>query len=123
MGDLNDNPTNASVRKHLGTVGKQKKIKEGKMFNPMEDYYKKGIGTGAYRDTWHLFDQLILTKDLLGDDRSTYKFYQAKNFNKKFMLQNTGRFEGYPFRSFVGDNFQGGYSDHFPVYLFLVKKK
>ncbi len=123
MGDLNDNPDNESVTKYLGTVGKERKVKNGKMFNPMEAYYKKGIGTGAYRDTWHLFDQLILTEGLLGDDRSSYKYFDARIFNKPFMINNSGRFEGYPFRGFVGDTFQGGYSDHLPVYLFLVKNK
>ncbi len=123
MGDLNDNPTDESVRKHLGTAGKLKKVKNGKMFNPMEAYYKKGIGTGAYRDTWHLFDQLILTENLLGDDYSSYKLHKALIYNKPFMINNSGRFEGYPFRGFVGDTFQGGYSDHLPVYLFLVKNK
>jgi len=123
MGDLNDNPTNESVKVYLGAEGKERKVKDGKMFNPMEAYYRKGIGTGAYQDTWHLFDQLIITEGLLGDDRSTYKFFDARIFSKPFMIQNTGRFEGYPLRGFVGDTFQGGYSDHFPVYLFLVKNK
>lgn len=123
MGDLNDNPTNESVKKHLNAVGKTKKLKNGKMFNPMEKYYKNGIGTGAYRDTWHLFDQMILSENLIGEDKSTYKFHKAHIFKKPYMLQNSGRFEGYPLRTYVGDTFQGGFSDHFPVYLFLVKEK
>ncbi|HPV56255.1 MAG TPA: endonuclease/exonuclease/phosphatase family protein, partial [Tenuifilaceae bacterium] len=35
----------------------------------------------------------------------------------------SGQFAGYPFRTYVGNNFTGGYSDHFPVYLFLIKEK
>ena len=32
-----------------------------------------------------------------------------------------GNFKGYPFRICVGDNFTGGFSDHFPVFTILVK--
>ena len=44
-------------------------------------------------------------------------------FNKPFLLQTEGNFAGYPLRTFVGNNFMGGYSDHFPVYLLLEYKK
>ena len=50
-----------------------------------------------------------------------YQFYQAAVYNEKYLTQKTGQFAGYPFRTFVGDNYLGGYSDHFPVYLYLVK--
>ena len=38
------------------------------------------------------------------------------------MLQKTGRFKGYPLRTHAGGEYLGGYSDHFPVYVFLVKE-
>ena len=34
----------------------------------------------------------------------------------------SGNYKGYPFRTYGGSSFLGGYSDHFPVYMFLVKK-
>ncbi|MEL6357013.1 MAG: hypothetical protein AAFQ37_08805 [Bacteroidota bacterium] len=42
-------------------------------------------------------------------------------YNPQYMYQKTGRFRGYPFRAFVGGSYLGGYSDHFPVYVLLVK--
>jgi len=44
-------------------------------------------------------------------------------FNQPYLRQQEGSFAGYPFRSFVGDTFMGGYSDHFPVYVILVREK
>lgn len=123
MGDLNDQPTNESVKKILGAKPKAKKVKPKGFYNPMYKKYKKGIGTGAYRDSWSLFDQLLPSYALLGDDRSTYKVWKTLIFKKPYLLQKSGRFEGYPFRTFVGDTFMGGYSDHFPVYMFLIKEK
>ena len=35
------------------------------------------------------------------------------------MIQREGQFKGYPLRTYVGNNFQGGYSDHFPVYIYI----
>ena len=35
------------------------------------------------------------------------------------MIQKEGQYKGYPLRTFVGTNFQGGYSDHFPVYIYI----
>jgi len=123
MGDLNDDPTNASVKKYLNTVPKKEDTQANQLFNPMESYYKKGIGTLAYRDTWNLFDQIIVSPGLVDEDYSTYKYYSAKIYNKPYMKQTSGRYQGYPFRTYAGGAYAGGYSDHFPVYLFLIKEK
>lgn len=123
MGDLNDDPTNVSVKKIINTVDKPELVKGKVMYNPMEPFYKKGIGTLAYRDTWNLFDQLIVSPALVDKDYSSYKFYNAKVFNKNYLKQTSGQYAGYPFRTHAGGAYAGGYSDHFPVYLFLIKEQ
>lgn len=123
MGDLNDDAVNNSVLKVLNAKGKIDEVKKGGLFNPMWKMYKDGIGSIAYQDTWSLFDQIIVSEPLLGNDKSTFKFFKAKVFNAPFIAQKTGQFAGYPFRTYVGNTWQGGYSDHFPVYVFIVKEK
>ncbi|RMF00010.1 MAG: endonuclease/exonuclease/phosphatase family protein, partial [Bacteroidetes bacterium] len=49
-------------------------------------------------------------------------FYRAYIFNPTYLTQKTGHFKGYPFRTFAGDTYLGGYSDHFPVYVAFLKK-
>jgi hypothetical protein len=122
MGDLNDDPVNESVLVHFGAKGKASKVRDGEFFNPMYAFYKKGLGSLAYRDSWNMFDQIIISKALLGNDYSHYKFFKAKIFRKPYLLNKEGRFKGYPYRTFVGNTFQGGYSDHLPVYIVLVKE-
>ena len=122
MGDLNDDPINESVLVHFGAKGKMSKVKQGEFFNPMYEFYKKGLGSLAYRDSWNMFDQIIISKSLLGKDYSHYKFYTAKIFRKPYLFNKEGRFKGYPFRTYVGNTFQGGYSDHLPVYIVLVRE-
>lgn len=125
MGDLNDNPTNASMFKVLKAAGeKETAINETGLYNPMYNMFKKqGLGTTAYRDGWSMFDNIIVSKGFLGDDKTTLKMYKALIFNRNFLKQAEGSFAGYPFRTFVGGQYMGGYSDHFPVYMFLIKEK
>ncbi len=123
MGDLNDNPDNLSVVKHLRTNKNKNKLKDGELYNIFYKTYKKGVGTTAYRDAWSFFDMLFVSPGLISKDKSTYMFWKANIFRKKFLLDNTGRFEGYPKRTFSFDRFQNGYSDHFPTYMFLIKEK
>lgn len=122
MGDLNDDPISPSVKEVLAAKRKKKRVEPGGFYNPMYELYKKGIGTLAYRDAWSLFDQFILSHSLINSSpEEGYQFYQVRIHNPKYLLQKKGRFKGYPFRTFGGSEYLGGYSDHFPVYIFLVK--
>jgi hypothetical protein len=123
MGDLNDDPTNSSIKKHIKTVAKTYEVREDLFFNPMEELYNKGIGTLAWRDSWNLFDQIILSYSLTKCHYETFCYYGAKVFNKPFVRQEEGNFKGYPFRTFAGETYTGGYSDHFAVYVILLKEK
>ncbi len=122
MGDLNDDPINQSLTRHLKASGDKKNLKEGHFYNPMYNMFKSGKGTLAYRDTWSLFDQIIFTQGCLGKNYSTYKYYKTSIFNKRFLLQKKGRYAAYPLRSFAGGVYLGGYSDHFPVYSYMIKE-
>ncbi|MCD4698587.1 MAG: endonuclease/exonuclease/phosphatase family protein [Bacteroidales bacterium] len=122
MGDLNDDPVNPSVKEHLRAKGKEKDLEEGDLFNPMFKLYKDGIGSLAYRDAWNMFDQVIVSQGLLGEDKSGFKYYKAKVYNKNFLKQKEGAYAGYPWRTFAGGRYIGGYSDHFPVYVFLIRE-
>ena len=119
MGDLNDDPMSPSVRKHIKGSNKENLSKD-QMYNPMIDLYKKGKGTLAWRDAWNLFDQILYSPAWLKDSKG-YSLYKTRIYNKRYMVQKTGRYKGYPFRTFDGDMYVGGYSDHYPVYSFLIK--
>lgn len=122
MGDLNDDPINDSVHKYLRTGRTRTNLDMKEMYNPMEDFYRKGLGTTAYRDAWSLFDQIILSNELANADKG-FRFYKAGVYNPSYMTQKTGTFKGYPLRTYADGIYAGGYSDHFPVYVLLVKEK
>lgn len=122
MGDLNDDPTNSSIKRILKAEKDRERVSFKGIYNPYEIFFRKGLGTTAYRDAWSLFDQILMTKPLLDKDYSTYKFYKANIYNKYYLTTKTGRWKGYPFRSFADGGFSGGFSDHFPVYVYVIKE-
>ena len=123
MGDLNDDPINTSIKEVLNTKADRDKLKIKDLFNPMEKMYKSGLGSLAWRDAWNLFDQTILSSELLKKDYSSYRYYKAGIFNKLFLTNSSGQYKGYPYRSFDKGAFTGGYSDHYPVYVHLIKER
>ncbi|MEZ4818027.1 MAG: endonuclease/exonuclease/phosphatase family protein [Flavobacteriaceae bacterium] len=123
MGDLNDDPNSPSVREVLKPKKDKEKVGLRELYNPMEDMFKKGLGTLAYRDGWNLFDQMIISAELTKTDYSSYRFYKAGIYNKAYLANPRGQYKGYPYRSYADGGFTGGYSDHFPVYLYLIKEK
>lgn len=124
MGDLNDDPINSSLKNILKTKSKKSDVKDGDIYNPMEEMFRRGQNTLAYRDNINLFDQIMFTSPLLTttNDFSSYKMYKAGVFRPQYLTTQTGKYKGYPFRSFGNGGFTGGYSDHYPVYLYLIKE-
>lgn len=122
MGDLNDNPTNTSMKVILKAKKSKEKVGLKGLYNPFERFYKSGLGTTAYRDAWSLFDQIIVTKPLLEKDYSSLRFYKAGIFNKNYLITKKGKYQGYPFRSWSNSGFSNGFSDHFPVYVYIIKE-
>ncbi|NLA24767.1 MAG: endonuclease/exonuclease/phosphatase family protein [Bacteroidales bacterium] len=123
FGDFNDDPFNVSVAKTLNASSDPDIITPTRLYNPMYGLFKKGIGSLAWRDSWNLFDQFVISTSLLDKDSKSLIFYSAHVFNKPFLAQKEGRFKGYPWRSYVGNTYMDGYSDHFPSFIYLIKEK
>jgi hypothetical protein len=122
MGDLNDNPNNASLKEVLHTKANRDEVGFKGLYNPFENLFKKGMGTTGYRDSWSLFDQILISKSLLEDDYTSFRYYKAGIFNKNYLTTKNGRYKGYPYRSFSDGGLTVGYSDHYPVYVYVVRR-
>ena len=120
MGDFNDDPTDISLKYGMGTDPLSDSIPPGKFFNPMEMLFKNGNGSLAYRDQWNLFDQILLNGNWFGKDKG-FKFWKARIYRPEILVTAEGPYSGYPFRTYAGGQYQGGYSDHFPVYMYLIR--
>ncbi len=124
MGDLNDDPNNKSLTDALGCKHRLRDVRSaGDLYNPWWDtLYKAGQGTLLYDGKWNLFDQIVFTGNLLGDDRTTLKFYRNEVFVRDYLFQQEGRYKGSPRRTHAGGVWLNGYSDHLPTYIYLIKE-
>ena len=127
MGDFNDDATDDSITEVLGAKGDIRKLEPGDYYNPFINVLKAGYGTLAYQDAWNLFDNIVVSENLVAGDglkirkASPKARFYGNIFSRPYMIQQEGQYKGYPLRTFVGNNFQGGYSDHFPVYIYIGK--
>jgi predicted extracellular nuclease len=112
MGDFNDNPDDDSIQKHL--------VNEN-FTNPSLSLYRNGQGASKFYGIWMLFDQIILSNNFLKPTESKLKFESAHIFNPPFLTNPRGTHKLEPFRTYSGKYYQGGYSDHFPVFILLKK--
>ncbi len=120
MGDFNDNPTDASFKEVLHTRTNKVQDSSYYLYAPMERKFLRGYGSLAYRDQWSLFDQFLVSSPLLFSEG--WRYYDAHIFSEQYLKHQKGKYRGYPKRTFERGSYVGGYSDHFPVYLTLVKE-
>lgn len=119
MGDFNDGPYNNSIIKVLNAKGYKDNLKPSDLFNPMDAISRSGKGTVAYNNAWDLFDQIIITPSLVSKDYTSFRYWKAGIFDKEYLCEPTGKYRGYPLRNRYGE---AGFSDHFPVYMYLIKE-
>ena len=122
LGDFNDNPTDISLKKILRAKGNRSTVNKNELYNPMERLYRQGIGSLGYRDQWHLFDQILVSHNLLFGSYRSYKLWKTGVFNPTFLITREGRLKGYPYRTYTSGTYTEGFSDHFPVYAYLIRK-
>lgn len=128
MGDMNDDPTDKSMKEELGAIGDIKKLKKDNLYNPWYNVFtKEGTGTLTYQGSWNLFDQIVVTPNLVnkngGKDFSDLKLWKHQIFRRDYMFQTEGKYKGNPKRTHAGGAWLDGYSDHLPVILYLLKEQ
>lgn len=122
MGDFNDDPTDRSLVEALGARGDVRRLRAGDLYNPFVELFKAGYGTLAYEGAWNLFDNIIVSENLVRGEglrlRAADKEpFFGRIFAPPYLIRQEGRDRGCPWRTYAGNTYQGGYSDHFPVCL------
>ncbi len=111
MGDFNDEPLSKNIIKQLS---------DG-FFNPMIRFQKEKKGSVRYKGKWIMFDQILMNTKLLNSN--WFEYMETHIFVAPFLSQKSGRHKGSPKRTFLGKFFQGGYSDHYPVFTYFNTTK
>ena len=121
MGDLNDNPNSPSITDVLGAKADAGSAGASGLFDPWSAIFGSGQGTEEYRHEWNLFDQIIISGGFVQNKNHKLHYEKAEIFKPDFIVDHYKGHEGEPHRSFVGTHWINGYSDHFPVILYLAR--
>ncbi len=111
MGDFNENPDEENL-KNITYGSNNEKI----LSNPFVDLFLNGKFSTFHRQFGLLFDQMLISDDFFKQSASLL-YENAEVFDHPKLKSWDRKFEGRPFRTFVGSRYLGGYSDHFPVLL------
>ena len=127
MGDMNDDPIDPSMTEGLNCRPEINKVVEGTMYNPWYNVLtKEKRGTLQYDGKWNLFDQIVLSPNLLNrdgkKDYSSLKYFKHQVFRRDYLMQTEGKYKGGTKRTHAGGVWLDGYSDHLPVVVYLTKE-
>lgn len=128
MGDMNDDPNNRSMYDILRGKEEIAKVGEGDMYNPWYNILvKQGTGTLMYQGSWNLFDQILLSPNMLNPvgsrDYRELKYLKNEIQRMPYLFQTEGAYKGSTKRTTAGGVWLDGYSDHLPVCVYLVKEQ
>ncbi len=116
MGDFNDYPTNQSVARL--------ELVNGRSFsNAMKTIVLENAGSHYYKGEWGFLDQFIVNGELMNQERKGWVFKRAEPVAFDFMMYTNNKGEMSPSRTYVGDSYKGGYSDHLPILMEMVFQK
>lgn len=119
MGDLNDEWNNISI---MDTLAAKPTVAEaeqnGSQLLNLMATLDESIGTHRYRGRWGYLDQIIVSTAMLGEAKPHLSKLGAVVVRHPFLLEQDEKYPGQkPFRSFIGMRYNGGFSDHLPVYI------
>ncbi len=127
MGDMNDDPDNDSMAKELRARRKTKNVEKGDFYNPWWDVLRsKGQGTLSYQGAWNLFDQVVVSDNMVNKgkakDYSHLKLHSYQIFRREYMMNQDGKYKGTPKRTTSRGAWLNGFSDHLPAVVYLVRE-
>lgn len=121
MGDFNDEPNDESLKivsRKPGTAGKN-------LINLAWNPVGKVPGTLKHQNAWFCFDQILVSSALFAPRREGGFFLKDTMMHviaADFLLEKDYDYSGVkPFRTFEGNKYKGGFSDHLPVMIKLMR--
>lgn len=121
MGDFNDYPTDKSICHVLqaAPLPDDSLMEADRLYNLVYRLHTQGKGSHKHQGEWGMLDQIIVSGNLL--NRQNRFFTRPQDiylFDADFLLEPDERYLGQrPFRTYYGMRYQGGFSDHLPVYI------
>lgn len=123
MGDFNDYPGSPSIARILEAVAPPSNPAPCKLYHLLaRKALSRDFGSYKYRGEWGLLDHLIVSGTLLDVSGDFFTDETKADVARlPFLLTKDEKHgELQPFRTYYGMKYQGGYSDHLPIYADFV---
>ncbi len=117
MGDFNDHPNDKSMFEILGA----KNEPSAPLYNQMYAIHTAGNGSYFYKGEWGALDQMITSSGFMITKGWHVDAQAAGVLRDEKILFRDKEGIARPSRSYAGDSYKGGYSDHLPVFIKLQK--
>lgn len=126
VGDLNDEPYNKSLLTGLGAVSYATdsivSSRQNVLYNMGAPIKRSGKGTSWYKG-WSVIDQILVSGSFISSQNKIVSADSQVVFKESYMLfTDRASGEGLPSRTYTGEKYRGGFSDHFPIYIQLYLK-
>ncbi len=110
MGDFNDAPTSSVIRQTLGRTGRMVNLMEGRR-----------QGTYKFRGHWDCIDHIWVSSSMLEPGaRVSTSMQESGVLTHPMLLERDPIYGGMmPRRTYLNMRYNGGYSDHLPVWMRL----
>ena len=118
MGDLNDTPSDHSLLEVLG-AGRPEGSSHPGLVNLMFPAQERGEGSYNYQGSFDMLDNMIVSSGLMNPGRLHVENGEGYVFIRDYMTYTNSKGQKVPNRTYVGNRYTGGISDHFPVYFFM----
>jgi predicted extracellular nuclease len=116
MGDFNDYPTDKSIQNVLNAG----QSKPSMLYNYMYGAVAKNEGTHYYKGEWGVLDQFIGSWSLVESSKGLHAAAGSQQrFYDDLVLFKDKDGQARPNRTYVGDSYKAGYSDHLAIYIRL----
>lgn len=119
MGDMNDEPVNKSLQETLGAAAPNS---GATLVNLMTPDDVAGKGTYFYSGAWNMLDNLVVSETVLKGTGMQVEGGKGNIFSDDWMIFTNKNGDKTPNRSYVGNKYVGGVSDHFAVYFKMIVK-
>lgn len=122
MGDFNDTPVDISIQRILMAKGVSDNYADESLVDLMTNMQAMGLGSYNYKGNWQALDQIIVSESLLDGTGLQVNPASTIFVKKDWMLYHNDKYGDSPDRTFAGNKYIGGYSDHLPVFVGFVVK-
>ena len=120
MGDFNDETTNKSIARTLEAFPLPTEPKSDRLYNCFSQFDADSLGSYNYRGEWNMLDQIILSGHFFQPE-NRLQYQSSQIFKENFLMYIDEKNGARPNRTYGGERYFGGYSDHLPVYVDLKK--